>query len=839
VPARSGTSTIGHCHRLCAGIVLAWAIAVGAPAAARAAEIGAVVKLLDVGQYEPAIAAAQAELAMGEDVRWRTLLIRGLAATGQREAAAAAARLLLERHPNHLQLLGLAQRVLLAAGDERAAAAVQAQLRTATRTPGMVIEDAADLVAAGEAALRAGDEPKTVLALYFDKALQIDPKCKAAFLAGGHLALAKGDDRLAADWFNRGLGQIGADADLHAGLAQAHYEGDREQMLNAIAAALHLNPRHVPALLLRAEHEIDGEDQAAAGKTLDQVLAIDPRAPAAWAFKAVLAQLANDGAGAEQARQQALSPWAKNPAVDTLIGRKLSQQYRFAEGAAHQRRALALAPDHLPAKAQLAHDLLRLAGSKNNDEGWALAAEVHRRDGYDVTAFNLITLRDHMKTFTSQVRDGITVRMDPREAAVYGDEVSALLAQASAALDRKYGFVRKGPVAVEIFPDQGDFAVRTFGMPGGVGYLGVCFGPLITMNSPAGTGAAPVSWQSVLWHEYTHVITLGLTGNRIPRWLSEGISVFEETNHDPTWGQRMTPRYREMIQAGELLPIGKLSTAFVAPKTPEHVMFAYYQSALAVEYLVARKGPDVLNAILGDLGRGLPINDALVARAGPLAELDQGFTAFVRKRADALPAAADQAPGLIEQARRQMERGAWAQARPLLERAIKLAPDDVAGESAYLLLAQVLRRLGDLEAERALLEQLATRSSGSAVAEGRLIEIGEERGDSAALGQHGARLLAINPMLEAGWRARGRALEAATDRDPGAAAGAVRAYQRLLLLGPADSADTHLRLGKLLARRDRRAARRHVLEALAEAPRLLAGHRLLLDLAGPARGEAP
>jgi hypothetical protein len=53
-------------------------------------------------------------------------------------------------------------------------------------------------------------------------------------------------------------------------------------------------------------------------------------------------------------------------------------------------------------------------------------------------------------------------------------------------------------------------------MPGGAGYLGVCFGPLITMNSPAGTGAATVSCRSVLWHEYTHVVTLGLTHNKIP-----------------------------------------------------------------------------------------------------------------------------------------------------------------------------------------------------------------------------------------------------------------------------------------------------------------------------------
>ena len=33
-----------------------------------------------------------------------------------------------------------------------------------------------------------------------------------------------------------------------------------------------------------------------------------------------------------------------------------------------------------------------------------------------------------------------------------------------------------GPVTVEIFPRQKDFAIRTFGLPGGAGFLGVCFG---------------------------------------------------------------------------------------------------------------------------------------------------------------------------------------------------------------------------------------------------------------------------------------------------------------------------------------------------------------------------
>ena len=80
--------------------------------------------------------------------------------------------------------------------------------------------------------------------------------------------------------------------------------------------------------------------------------------------------------------------------------------------------------------------------------------------------------------------------------------------------------------------------------------MGVCFGNLVTMNSPAGAGAAPVSWRSVLWHEYTHVVTLGMTRNRMPRWLSEGISVYEEGLADRSWRGAIAPKDREMILGG-------------------------------------------------------------------------------------------------------------------------------------------------------------------------------------------------------------------------------------------------------------------------------------------------
>ena len=105
----------------------------------------------------------------------------------------------------------------------------------------------------------------------------------------------------------------------------------------------------------------------------------------------------------------------------------------------------------------------------------------------------------------------------------------------------KYDVQLKGPVIVEMFPKQEDFAIRTFGLPGGAGFLGVCFGTVITANSPASQGSSPTCWESTLWHEFCHVVTLNKTHNRMPRWLSEGISVYEERQANPTWGQDINP----------------------------------------------------------------------------------------------------------------------------------------------------------------------------------------------------------------------------------------------------------------------------------------------------------
>jgi tetratricopeptide (TPR) repeat protein len=609
---------------------------------------------------------------------------------------------------------------------------------------------------------------------------------------------------------------------------------------------LKANPQHVPTLLLLADHLIDAEQYDEAEKELALALKVNPNQPEALADRAVLANLRNDAAQEKEFRDAALKFYQTNPEVDYLIGRKLSQKYRFAEGAAAQRRALEFEPDFLPAQRELAEDLLRLG---RNDEGWQLAESAHKKDAYDVTAYNLAMLHDRMAKFETLTNAHFMVHMSPLEAVLYGDRVLDLLGRARETLGRKYGVELTQPTEVEIFPEQKDFAVRTFGMPGNPGYLGVCFGSVITANSPASQEPNPANWEDVLWHEFCHVVTLTDTRNRMPRWLSEGISVYEERQANPLWGEKMNLAYRDLILKGELTPLGKLSGAFLTPKTTGHLLFAYYESSLVVEFIVNQFGLDALKKILGDLRDGVEINPAIAAHTAPLPELEKQFAAFARERAEKLAPGADLAQppetdseieraawkmahpnnyyARLDEAAELMRAKDWAKAKPALEAVARIYHGESKAENPLWMLAVTERHLGETNAELATLREFALQESDFADLFGRLIELCRQEKDWASVTNYADRLLAINPLSAVPHRALAEA---------GAALGnngqAIGAYKKLLALDPPDASGIHFQLAKLLHARggSEGEAKRHVLEALEEAPRFRQAQRLLLEL---------
>ena len=823
------------------------------------------------GEYDTVIRITQKKVDAGAyQDDWRIMLVRSLLATGRYHEAYTNATAGASDSYN-LTVRLLSRETALYENDAPGAKRQLADIkqRIERRFGDFQNEDAAAL---GQALLLLGIEPRLVLDNCFRRAEKADPPQRDAFLATGELALDKHDSALAADTFRAGLSKFTNDPEMECGLARAFESSDRAEMIKHVEAALAVNPHHVPSLLLLANHMIDAEKYDLAGKQLDLALKVNPHSPEALAYRAVLDLLRNDSVGAKQDRADALQFWHANPKVDYLIGQKLAEKYRFEEAAEEQRKALDFDPKYLPARRELAEDLLRLG---KDAEGWEIAQDAHAEDNYDVTLYNLVTLHDQMSKYVTLTNSDFIVHMATNEAPLYGQKVLDLLTRAKATLGPKYGVELTRPTQVEIFSNQKDFAVRTFGMPGNPGYLGVCFGSVITATSPASQAPNPANWEDVLWHEFCHVITLNATRNRMPRWLSEGISVYEERQANPAWGERMDLAYRKTILDGKLTPLGELSGAFLSPKSSEDLLFAYYESSLVVEFLVKERGLDTLKAILEDLRNGEEINHAITAHTVPLRELEKGFDTFAHKQANALapggdlekpPEEDDEAGGAVQstnpitkfapgpnpmwsiksdgawekahtnnyyvnmrEAGKLMQDKNWQQAKAVLEKVCASYAGERRAANPLWLLAVTERNLNDTNAELAALTKLAQRESDFVDLDLRLLELCAAAKDWASTAKYANQLLAVNPLIAAPHAALAQAEEYLGDNDQ-----AIAAYRHVLLLDPADPAEVHFQLARLLHLRGNAEAeaKRHILQALEEAPRFRDAQRLLLQIEG-------
>jgi tetratricopeptide (TPR) repeat protein len=707
-----------------------------------------------------------------------------------------------------------------------------------------------DLVWLGKLRAAGGSDPKAVMETCFERAIREDPQCEEAFEAVVELALEKSDAQLAGRRVREGLKRFPQNAHLRALLGCALQHTASADAQEAFQAALSLNPRERTALCALAEFAFAREDRQGLGKVLAALPAEDVDGAA---FRLADELLGSDGAKAIELQK----PHAKTALVLHRAGVLLSSRYRFKEGAELQKAALALDGGFRDARRALAEDLLRLGHAQ---DAWALVEEVQKEDNYDVTAFNLLELRDRIADFQRIQSPHFEIWMEPAEAAVYGERVQALLERAHAVLTLKYGVKLPRPTTVEIFAQQSDFAVRTFGVPGGDGYLGVCFGPVITAPSPASPRASGHSWEATLWHEFVHTVTLTMTRNRMPRWLSEGISVYEEQQANPGWGQRFRPRHASRVLHGKLTPLEEMAGAFRASSMQE-VDFAYFQAGLIVEWLVKKEGMAALRGVLEDLAKGQDLNTVLAKRYGPMAKLNAEFVGYAQNWARALagtlkwnaelkqptPAGPDLAApsktpvgvqgeepdlGTFEESMRVASKAIrqkdWEGARKPLERVVQGAPSVRDPDGAYPMLARVYRQLGLEEEETALWEKALSVMADLPESHERLLEIYEARAAWEKVSRVSSLGLGISPMSLRFVEGSIRAAEAL-----GRTQDAISGCRKALLLDPNRAARWHSRLGRHLGVSAPQEARAHLLEALESNPRDRAALAALAALRPP------
>src|SRR5260221_1826469 len=128
------------------------------------------------------------------------------------------------------------------------------------------------------------------------------------------------------------------------------------------------------------------------------------------------------------------------------------------------------------------------------------------------------------------------------------------------------------------------------------------------MDSPRERPPGEFQWEATLWHELAHVITIQMSNQRVPRWLTEGISVYEETVARPEWGRGMDLVFAGLMNRGETLKLRDLNAAFTNPQT---ISIAYFQASLLADYFVKTFGDEGLQKLQRAYGQGLETDAAL------------------------------------------------------------------------------------------------------------------------------------------------------------------------------------------------------------------------------------
>jgi tetratricopeptide (TPR) repeat protein len=801
-------------------------------------QVAAMRALID-GRYDEA--EAMADKLDGRDPNVAAIKAQAAIARGRYAPAEALLRPVVARAPSSeaaLQL-GLLQRML----GRPDAGAILLRVAALAETS----DDPLELARAARA-LRALGRFQEANAAYRD-ASSGAPNDPGINTAWGELFLEKYQRAEALKSFQMALQVDPKWAPALIGSAQALEDENPPQAVALAKRALEINPSSVETQIFLAQQAADADHHDEAHAALAKALVVNPSSLDAHALLAALAYVDDNTSDfdAEVAKTLAIAP--SYGEVYRAVGELAAHKYRFDEAVALTRRALAITPNDPRALANLGLQLLR-----TGDEPAARAAleASFKLDGFDVTTFNLLAMMDTLDKFVT-VRDGdLIVRMNKDEAPVLQEYAIPLAHKALATYAARYEFQPKGPILIEIFPKHDDFAVRTMGLPGMTGALGVCFGRVVGMDSPKARPPGEFQWEATLWHELAHVITLQMSNQRIPRWLTEGISEYEEKRARPEWRRDMDIMFAGLLNRGEAIKLRDLNAAFQNPKL---IQLAYYEGSLIVDHLMDEYGQAAVNKLVRVYAQGLDTDAALKATINKdFGSMQDEFDKFLDKQFGALrkavivPRDADLAktplpelrilavanpgsyPVQFVYGRALRKAGQIDEAIQAFERAATLVPIATGADSPHAQLAEIADERKDRPRAIAELTALVAVDFNNVEAARQLAGLlrQEKVGDPARLTPVYQRITAIDPFDGEAHAMLGRLAMQRDDADA-----AAREFRAVVALAPVDRALALTDLAESYYKGGKRAdAKKQVLAALEVAPTYERAQDLLLKIVG-------
>jgi tetratricopeptide (TPR) repeat protein len=670
-----------------------------------------------------------------------------------------------------------------------------------------------------------------------------DPEINAAW---GELFLDKHNPADAMKSFQEALRVDNAHVPALIGAARVATGTNPPAAREALERALKANPSSVSAYLLSAELALDDRKRDDAKASIQKALSVNPNSLEARSLDGAIAVLEGRTMDFERQAQEVLKVNPRFGEVYRVAGDHLARNYRFDEAVVLVRRALSLDPDNPRAYSDLGTHLLR-----TGDEPGARAAleRAFKDDPFDQTTFNQLALLDTLDKFVTITDGDIIMRLHADEAGVMREHALPLAKQALQTLQKLYEFKVTGPILIEMFPKHDDFAVRTIGLPGFIGALGACFGRVVTLDSPNARDPGDFNWGETLWHEIAHVITLQMSKNRLPRWLSEGISVWEERRARPEWGRETDVPFVQALNENKTLKLSVLNEGFSDPRL---ISLSYYQASLVVDHIVDTYGEPALRRLISSYGDGLETEEAVKEALGvSLDELQTGFDARLDKQYAGLRKAL-QTPKLeskptLEDLKKLAESNPDSFAVQMqlavalheakdsrgaiqaLERASRLVPTATGDNNPNKMIAAIATELKDVPRAAQALEALLKVDNADVESARQLAKLLEPLGDARRTEDAYRRVVAVDPFDRDAQAALGRLAMRRKDTDT-----AVRAFRSALAANPPDRAQAHVELAEAYVSAGQLAeAKRQTLEALEIAPSFERAQDLLLKIVEP------
>ena len=454
---------------------------------------------------------------------------------------------------------------------------------------------------------------QTVLAMFVGAYDVVDRTYWPAHVAAAEYFVRHGNKKSAGEELAQANAANPNAEEVNALLGEVQPDG--QQMAGferGIAAIREVNPDSIVADMLDVEVKLQRRSFDAALKLAEQVVARQPKRLGALGHLAAVHAARGDveQLTATLAKVDAIDP--KDATARLLVGQTLASVYYDAGGAI---AFFQVAVDRAPWWTEPQHALgFAFLQTGEEDEARRVLDKAYAVDPYNLLTVNYLRVLDMLVKFRQHESDRFIFKYSAPEDPIVPLYVAPAMDAMYDDLVQDFKFAPPKKPIVEVFPDKQTFSVRTAGLTGLETY-GASLGRVMTVVAPrAGETLGPFNWARILRHEFTHTINLMQTHGRVPRWLTEGLAVWEE--HVPYRFAWVPPAMYERATKDEMFTPREMAEALTHPKRPNDGEIAYMTGFWIVRCINETIGWDAVLKLLAAYGDGKGDDDAFLAATG-------------------------------------------------------------------------------------------------------------------------------------------------------------------------------------------------------------------------------